>query len=104
MIFVIKAAKAEVANQLANALRDSQIAAGKGALLVNPDIKEHPVQHQIEKIIDGALFSPDAKLKEVPWKKDALVIVYDEKDLKAFDEAAPGFTKLHGPVQTITVK
>lgn len=103
MIYHIKTSDKEIAKTLTEALRTAQIAAGKGALIVQPVGKDHPVEGQIEKIIDGVAFDPERKLKETPWKKDAAVIVSDLKDLKAFDEAAPGFSKHFGPIKTITV-
>jgi hypothetical protein len=105
VIYIIKAADEGDALLLANAIRDNRISSGCGALLVNPDFEEHPVQHQVEKIIAGAPIHPAANLARVPWKKDSVVLaIGDDAALKEIEAFAPGFIAAHGPVRTITVE
>lgn len=92
-------------SRLANALRNSQITQGKGALLVD-DSCDGEVKPLIEKLLVGVELpaEPPADLSTLPWKEDCLVILVGWKAsmLKSFEKALPGFREFFGPVTTLT--
>jgi hypothetical protein len=92
-------------SRLANALRNSQITNGKGALLVD-DTNDGEIKPLLEKLLVGIELprKPPADLSTLPWKDDPLVIVVGAKAgiLDDFEAALPGFKKFFGPVTTLT--
>lgn len=92
-------------SRLANALRNSQITNGKGALLVD-DTSDGEIKPLIEKLLMGVELpeTPPADLSDLPWKEDPLVIVVGKKAriLDEFEAALPGFKEFFGPVTTLT--
>jgi hypothetical protein len=103
MAIIIIEGSADAVRAYANTMRNAQIAQGKGALIVNAPGEDHPVRHQIEKIIAGVQLPQPAPedLAQIPWKPQAIVLVPKslEPALKAFEEVCPGFTKHFGPVK-----
>lgn len=91
-------------SRLANALRNSQITNGKGALLVD-DTNDGEIKPLLEKLLVGVELpkKPPADLATLPWKDDPLVIVVGAKAsiLDEFEARLPGFKKFFGPVTTI---
>jgi hypothetical protein len=85
---------------IANVVRNGQVAARKGALLVKgADGETAPM---LEKIIDGAKFIHGTKAKDVQWKPDSMVIFLGDADrLAEFEAACPGFAEFHAPVITM---
>lgn len=103
MIFHIKG-KAAGADVIANALRNSQIAGGKGATIIPASSAKDLRQAQLEKVIVGPLVEGGATKQR--WKTDAMVIIVggDPDDvLKSLETIAPGVTKALGPFHQITV-
>ena len=88
---------------IANALRNNQIARGKGALIVD-ETTDGADDALLEKIIVGVPLAVGVEAAEQPWKEDAMIILIGNKrqKLEDFEKLAPGFRKLHGPVYTIT--
>lgn len=89
---------------VANALRNNQIAFKRGALLVDETTDGHPVP-LLEKILAGVPLQPGVDAAEQKWKPECAVILVGDmaaKALPVFEQLAPGFTALHGPVFTVT--
>lgn len=89
------------ADGVANTLRNAQISAGKGALLVTA--KGEP-EHQIEKIIVGEPLVAGTPAAEISWKPGSVVICPGKlvDKLAAFEKLVPGFKKHFGPVTKIS--
>ena len=101
MITILKHSKknAAVARVHADAVRNSQISQGKGALLLSADTADAEPRHVLEKIIDNAdPFQPGTPAKDVNWKKDAVIVAVDgaEKQLAGLEKICPGFLKQFG--------
>lgn len=111
------------AQQIGIAIRNSQVGQAKGGLLVKEPTDADP-RYLLEKIIvakplydDGAGLQPlqanapatgaklFAKASDVPWKKEAMVILVGETIslLDTFEELLPGFVKQLGPVTKLHV-
>lgn len=104
-ITIIKGPAQSGKSQLANALRNSQITNGKGALLIDDD-NDGDIKPLIEKLLLGVELPnpPPANLKKLPWKDDPLVIIVGAKEsiLKKLESALPGFIEFFGPIRTLT--
>lgn len=101
-IVIVKGPAQSGKSVIANALRNNQIAFKKGALLVDEQT-EGDATPLLEKILAGKALQPGVAASEQPWKPDTTVILVGERAsmLEQFEELAPGFTKLHGPVYTV---
>ena len=88
---------------VANALRNSAIAFGRGALLVD-ETTEGEVPQLLEKILAGVALQPEVPAVDQAWKPSCAVILVGERAaiLEDFEVAAPGFAALHGPIFTVT--
>lgn len=85
----------------ADELRNTQISAGKGALIVDEKQKGEP-RYLLEKIVYGAALSQPVKADAVPWKPDSMIILVGKdapKVLDDFEALSPGFKKRFGPVK-----
>lgn len=104
-IFIIQGPPKSGKSTIANALRNSQITAGCGALLIDED-QDGDARPLIEKLISGAMVpdEPPTDLKTIPWKKNPMVIVIGKKEatLKELDAVLPGFINFMGPIRRIT--
>ena len=88
---------------IAEALRNSQVPAKKGALLIDEQTDTNGnLEIHLEKIIIAAKFDK-AKWKDLPWKRDSMIILVGNKTslLDEFEVMMPGFKEFFGPVSTI---
>jgi hypothetical protein len=104
VIVIIQGPPKSGKTQLANSLRNAQISMKKGALLIDEDTQGE-IKPLVEKILIGVELPPKenipADLKELPWKPESMVILVGERAdsaLQALEDAVPGFTAFHGPV------
>ncbi len=107
MIILVEGTSAEARNLIANALRVHAVANGAAALLIGPGQAEAEARPLVEKIIKGLALPLDKAVPadEVPWKKNALVILNDPPagKLEEIEECVPGFIDHHGPSVTVTI-
>jgi hypothetical protein len=95
---------------LANSMRNTAISNGRGALLVD-DTNDGEARYLLEKIVAGASLGLEpgrgpatvTAARDIPWKPDpAIIIVGDKIEMLAeFEEIAPGFIEMFGPVKTL---
>lgn len=104
----------EMARNLADALRNSFLSNGKGAILVDkaPDHdneKAPTAKAMIEKILAGTALPNSVEelppIEKLAWKKDPVIILVGEgeKWLDEFEKTVPGFVEFHGPINTMEV-
>ena len=101
-IIAIKGPAKSGKSLLANSLRNTAIANGRGALLID-DHADGEAEHHLEKIIRGDSFVPGTPADQVNWKKEPQVILVNSgvKRLEEFEAICPGFTEMFGPVSTM---
>jgi thymidylate kinase len=105
MIIIIEGPAKSGKTTIANALRNSQIGQGKGALLIDED-QNGELRHQIEKIMDGKpLPNENVQASELKWKSESMVIVVNAKQsvLNDIEAMVPGFKAIHSPVVRLNV-
>lgn len=106
-MIIMMTGAADAAEFFASSIRNSQIGAGCGALLLRKGEVGAP-QHLIEKILVGVQ-CPTPKegetldLSKLPWKPNAVVVVLPggEEVLEACEARLPGFKEALGPVRTM---
>ena len=106
MLYYLKGEDAAARKEFAQTLRSATISRGCGALILLPVGDDHPLQHQIEKIIKGHPLKPGMKLADVKFKPGCVVIYDDETKpvLEAIEKVLPGFTEKNGPLVTIPIE
>lgn len=106
MITVIDGPAKSGKTVLANLLRNAQITAGSGALILDNTHVEHDPKALIEKLIDGdPLPEKVDDLSKIKWKKNPVVLVVGKDGLTKLEEIEkrlPGFKKYMGPIQTLS--
>lgn len=88
------------AMELAKALRNVNIAQGKGALVIlQPNGEEHTITQQIEKILDGMPLHGGADITGLKFKRDPMILLTEETYplLDEFEDILPGFKERFGP-------
>lgn len=102
-IILIKGPPKSGKSTLANALRNYQIANGRGALMVDEAGDADP-KALLEKIISAAQLPAGADVKAVPWKPNSAVILVGGQDklLATFEKLVPGFTAYFAPIYTVS--
>ncbi len=101
-IVIITGGKGSGKSLVANALRNSAIRDGRGALLVD-DNQDGEHIHLLEKLSLQKI-EPGTEADKIEWKKDPTIILVGKKagaTLDAFEKIAPGVKKKFGPVYTI---
>jgi hypothetical protein len=88
---------------IANALRNAQISAKNGALLVDETQAGDPV-HLIEKLLAGTTLTPGTPAGKLAFKPNPMVILVGKQAamLEVFEKLVPGFTKAVGPTYSLT--
>lgn len=102
MIFHIEGPAKSGKSTVADAIRNSQIAQGRGALLADEQTDGEPIP-LLEKLIAGDALEPGTAASKIKWKKQGAVILVGAKVvmLDEFEALAPGFAKQFGPVVSL---
>lgn len=101
---------AEAAQEIANALRNSQVGRGKGGLLV-AESNDGEARYLVEKLIAGEPLAEEGKelkprkAKDLPWKPDGMAIFVGQSldRLAEIEALVPGFTKMFGPIVKLSL-
>jgi len=106
-IVIIKGKKGVGKSSIANALRNSQIGQGKGALLIDED-QDGELKYLIEKIMDGQAIPdevPEDWAESLSFKPDPVIILVNEKakELDNIELMLPGFKAKFAPVLTVSI-
>ena len=98
----------EEMNLIGMALRNSQVATGRGALLIREGHEDDPVEGLIEKLLLGQSLSGvyiDADDPELNWKRDPMIILCGTaaQAYEDMEQRLPGIKRMVGDVYNVTI-